>query len=93
MYLQEEPSSNPSDEPPESTDATPSPYEPTLLTMVHKSLTHGDDDASDIYLALNSLNYQNHKSLELGIVVKRVDLVFFAFLCCIDQSLINKGID
>ena len=35
--------------------------------------------------------YQNHKSLELGIVAKRVDLVFFVLLCCVVLMLINKG--
>ena len=36
------------------------------------------------YLAHNSKNYHSHKSLELGIVVKRVVLVFVALflLCC-----------
>ena len=33
------------------------------------------------YLAHNSQNYQNQKSLELGIVVKRVVLVFVILLC------------
>ena len=37
------------------------------------------------YLAHNSQIYQNHKSLELGIVVRRVVIVFiilFMLFCC-----------
>ena len=36
-----------------------------------------------------SQNYQNHKCLELEIVVRRVALVFFVLLCCcssVDQQ-------
>ena len=46
MHLQEEPSLNQDDLPPEFTDATPPSYE--LLAMLHKSLAHEDDDTSDI---------------------------------------------
>ena len=53
------------------------------------------DDRSKLshYLAHNSHNYQNHKSLELGIVVKRVALVFvvlFLFCCCC-SSVVQQG--
>ena len=44
------------------------------------------------YLAHNSHNYQTHKSLELGIMVKRVVLVILVLLCCVVHLLINKGI-
>ena len=50
----------------------------------------GNEDRSKYYqyFAQNSQNYQNHKSLELGIVVMRVFLCllfcFFALCCCSD---------
>ena len=45
------------------------------------------------FLAHNSQNYQNHKSLELGIAVKRVVLailVLFLFCCCC-SSVVEQG--
>ena len=38
-------------------------------------------------LAHNSHNYQNHKSLELEIVVRRVVLVFCVLRCCCSSSV------
>ena len=53
---------------------------PTRGHMVHEN---GVDDRSNQsqYLAHNSQNYLNHKSLELGIVGKRVVLVFVILFC------------
>ena len=39
----------------------------------------------------SSQNYQNHKSLELEIVVKRVVLVFFVLLCCVVPFIDQQG--
>ena len=46
----------------------------------HGTNENGVDDRSK-YLAHNCQNYQNHKSLQLGIVVKRVVLVFVVLFC------------
>ena len=43
-------------------------------------------------LAHNSKNYENHKSLELDIVVKRVVLVFSVCFVVVVHLLIDKGI-
>ena len=57
MCLQEEPSTPPSEEPSGDTDKATNPDESTHLTMVHKSLSHGGEDASDIDKVL-SINCQ-----------------------------------
>ena len=43
-------------------------------------------------LAHNSQNYQNHKSSELEIVVRRVALVLVPCFVAVFHLLINKGI-
>ena len=45
-------------------------------------------------LAHNSHNYQNHKSLELGVVVKRVVLAFVVLFCFVFviHLLFSKGV-
>ena len=48
MYLQEEPSTPPIEEPSENSEEPTNPDESTHLTMVHKSLSYGTEDASDI---------------------------------------------
>ena len=55
----------------------------------------GDEDRSKQYqyIAHNSQNYQNYKSLELGIVVKRDVLVFAVsfLLCCCYSPDVQQG--
>ena len=46
MYLQEKASTPPIDKPPGDTEEATSPRESTYLIMVHKSLSHGIEDAS-----------------------------------------------
>ena len=48
MYLQEKPSTPPSEEPIGDTEEATSPNESTHLTTVHKSLSVGTEAASDI---------------------------------------------
>ena len=50
-------------------------------------------DQRNQYLAHNSQNYQNHKSLGLGIVMKRVVLVFVILflLYCGCSPVVQQG--
>ena len=61
----------------------------------HGTNENGVNDRSkkSEYLAHNSQNYQNHKSLELGIVVKRVVLVFVVLflLCYCCSPIVQQG--
>ena len=62
MNKKEELSSNPSGEPPESTEVTPPSDASTLLTMVCKSLTHAVHDASDVnkILSINCVSQDTY---------------------------------
>ena len=53
MHLQEEPSTPPRKDPPGDTEDATNPDESTLLTIVHKSLSYGTEDASDIDMVLS----------------------------------------
>ena len=61
----------------------------------HGTNENGVDDRSkqSQYLAHNCQNYQNQKSLKLGIVVKRVVLVSVGMflLCCCCSPVVQQG--
>ena len=53
IYLQTEPSTTPSEEPPGDIEEATNPDELTHLTMIHKSLSQQTEDASEIYKVLS----------------------------------------
>ena len=76
------------------------PHGGTMSRQIHLwgfLLSTNEDGKSTIdqiisLLAHNSQNYQNHKSLKLEIVVRRVVLAFFVCFVTVVHLLINKGI-